>query len=157
MKKYSIISFFATLLVAVAIFALQYPPCPLAADECSSLYRRYAHVPGIEAAYVKDYRINDTLTVDATLLHATDSATWTMLWEDFDIPYPIRKPNTTPEKKSIVFRFNKKGHTARDMNTEFLYNDFMAASRQDQTITILHITNKSQAEACIDFMTNTAF
>lgn len=45
-------------------------------DEVSEYYTRYAGTPGINAAFVKDYRINDTLLLDVTVLEVTDSAVW---------------------------------------------------------------------------------
>ena len=53
--------------------------------EVSDLYLRYAEDPGVEASYVKGFRINDTLAIDATLLHATDSANWERLLNDFHL------------------------------------------------------------------------
>ncbi len=53
--------------------------------KCSEVYRRYAHVPGVEAVFVKGFPINDTLGVDVTLLRATDSAGWAYLMEAFHI------------------------------------------------------------------------
>ena len=54
--------------------------------KCSEVYRRYAHVEGVEAAFVKGFPINDTVAVDVTLLHATDSAGWAYMMEAFNIP-----------------------------------------------------------------------
>lgn len=74
------------LLLAVAIPLLTaYWPRILQPRQCSPLYQRYYNVPGIEASYVKGFRINDTLAIDATLLHATDSASWERLLNDFHL------------------------------------------------------------------------
>ena len=54
--------------------------------EPSDLYRRYEHADGISAAFIKDYRVSDAITLDVTLLQATDSAGWQQLTEDFEIP-----------------------------------------------------------------------
>lgn len=45
-------------------------------NEVSEYYTRYAGADGINAAFVKDYRINDTLLLDVTVLEVTDSAVW---------------------------------------------------------------------------------
>ena len=39
-------------------------------EECSEVYRRYEGLEGIDAAYIKNYRVNDTLTLPVTLLCA---------------------------------------------------------------------------------------
>ncbi|MCQ2296232.1 MAG: hypothetical protein MJZ45_02385 [Bacteroidales bacterium] len=54
-------------------------------DEVSEIYQKYAHTPGIDAAYVKGYRINDTLTLPITLLETKDTNIWEELCKDFGI------------------------------------------------------------------------
>ena len=54
-------------------------------EECSEVYRRYCDMEGIRASYVKDYRVNDTLTVGVTLLEAEDSAVWNELVKVFNV------------------------------------------------------------------------
>ena len=73
-------------LAVVAGFTLKHCQRTLPERKCSQVYQRYAHVEGIQAAYVKDYRINDTLTVAVTLLEATTDSGWAMLQEDFGLP-----------------------------------------------------------------------
>lgn len=53
--------------------------------KCSEVYKQYSKVEGVRATYVKNYRVNDTLTVGVTLLEATDSAGWDYLMEAFHI------------------------------------------------------------------------
>ena len=59
------------------------------APEVSALYMRYVDDPGVEASFAKDFRINDTLAIDATLLRAKDSAAWERLLEDFNLSKAI--------------------------------------------------------------------
>ena len=80
-------------LAVVAGFTLKHCQRTLPERKCSQVYQRYAHVEGIQAAYVKDYRINDTLTVAVTLLEATDSAGW---------EYLMKQLNITPEMQMVL-------------------------------------------------------
>ena len=57
-------------------------------DQCSDLYKQYVAVEGINATYIKDYKVNDTVFVDVTLLEATDSM-WHTLMKDFNIPTSV--------------------------------------------------------------------
>ena len=57
-------------------------------NEVSEIYARYEKVEGINVSFVKDYKVNDTVFVDITLLEATDSVGWVTLKKDFDIPNP---------------------------------------------------------------------
>ncbi len=54
--------------------------------QCSEVYKRYHKVEGVQATYVKNYPVNDTLTIGVTLLEATTDSGWAMLQEDFGLP-----------------------------------------------------------------------
>ena len=97
-----------------ALFAFRSCPRQLPESECSEVYRRYAHVEGVEAAFVKGFPINDTVAVDVTLLHAADSAGWVYLIDAFGLPTEVletvkesskfniwvwRSPKNEPEKE----------------------------------------------------------
>lgn len=58
---------------------------PLPASECSEAYRRYAGREGLDASFLKDYPVNDSVAVDVTLIRATDSASWYNLLGDFHV------------------------------------------------------------------------
>lgn len=53
--------------------------------QCSELYEKYAEVEGIRATFIKDYCVNDSVTVDVTVLEAKDSARWQQMLDDFNI------------------------------------------------------------------------
>ena len=73
------------LTVVGGVLAVRYLSGVVPYWRCSEVYRRYAHVEGVEAAFVKGFPINDTLGVDVTLLRATDSAGRAYLMEAFHI------------------------------------------------------------------------
>ena len=85
MKRSWILFIVGLILATVVPWGLKSLPRPLRDSECSPLYQRYYNVPGIEASYVKGFQVNDTLAIDATLLHATDSAGWERLLNDFHL------------------------------------------------------------------------
>ena len=70
-------------------------------SQCSELYRHYAAVDGIDATFIRDYPVNDTLLLDVTLLQAKDSADWERLVEDFGLTESVR---VIPDKPSIIVR-----------------------------------------------------
>ncbi len=76
------------LLAALLSAAAKMAPHELPAGRCGELYQRYAGRPGIEAAYLRDYRLNDSVSVAVTLFRATDSAAWQQLCSDFAIYLP---------------------------------------------------------------------
>ena len=101
MKKRRFWLVVTAIVAAEVLAAVVWRCCLFPEREVSDLYQRYCHVPGIEASYVKGFRINDTLAIDATLLHATDSASWERLVEDFGLMESVR---VIPDKPSIIVR-----------------------------------------------------
>ena len=85
MKKRPILCTALVLAALVAFLAVRYLPGVVRESQCGEVYHRYAHVSGVEASYVKDYPISDTLAVDVTILRAPDSAGWQYLIEAFHI------------------------------------------------------------------------
>ena len=55
-------------------------------NEVSDLYRHYADVENIDATFIKDFKVNDSVFIDVTLLEAKDSAGWVILKRDFSVP-----------------------------------------------------------------------
>jgi len=73
------------LLVVGGLCTLRLCRGPLLESRCGEVYHRYAHKEGVEAAYVRGFPINDTISVDVTLLRALDSAGWDYLMGAFHI------------------------------------------------------------------------
>ena len=65
------------LLAVVALAVYRCHTVPL--GQCSEVYRRYCDTPGIQASFIKDKQINDTLHLDMTLFKADDSAAFAAL------------------------------------------------------------------------------
>ena len=51
-------------------------------EECSAIFLRYKDNDHIKTAFIKDFPINDSITVDVTTLQATDSVGWATLVKD---------------------------------------------------------------------------
>ena len=146
MKRSWIITIlFCLLLLGVGVTVILLPQT-VPYSQCSEVYQRYAAVDGIDATFIRDYQVNDTLAIDATLLHATDSASWERLLNDFQTPNSFTEK---PTSKAALFRFAKKGQIKPIIDTNMLNNDFFVFSQAEKRITIFHITNEDQIELCI--------
>ncbi|MBQ3949298.1 MAG: hypothetical protein II661_02385 [Bacteroidales bacterium] len=55
-------------------------------SELSEVYNRYKDRSDLRVAFVKDYRIDDSTTVDVTTLTAKDSASWESLMREMNKP-----------------------------------------------------------------------
>ena len=78
------ITILAFLIVVLGGIAYRHWPRAVPWEECSTLYRQYAHADGIEATFIHNYKVNDTLSIDITLLQATDSAGWDLMCSSFN-------------------------------------------------------------------------
>ena len=156
MKRHWIFQIVCILLAIIIPWMIKSLPTPLLDKDCSPLYQRYADDPGVEASFVKGFRISDTLTIDATLLRAKDSAGWERLREDFEVT-PTSKDDSTSHKKSLITRLNKKGETKPIIDTVLLNNDLLYFNIEQKNIAILHITDTLQLDACFDYMIDDTF
>ena len=76
------------LLIVLGTLTVKLWPRTVPFDQCSEIYKKYANVEKVKASFIKDFKVNDTVFVDVTLLEATDSMGWATLKKDFEIPNP---------------------------------------------------------------------
>lgn len=133
------------LLIVVGTLCVKLWPRTVPFEQCSEIYQKYAHTPGIDAAFVKDYRINDTVTIDATVLEATTDSAWAMLQNDFNVPIiPDEYKELLDNSKSISLRLAPKNNPKAPMDSILLNNDMITISRKMQTIQVFHVTSALQ-------------
>ena len=102
MKRRAIITLLIVCLAVVLGYVWRRYAHTVPLAECSEVYRRYADTPGINAAYIRDYRVNDTVTFNATLLEvATDSA-WNELCHIFNIPISFAEEKAIKEERDAL-------------------------------------------------------
>lgn len=139
------IIFLAIVLVALAV---RLWPRTVPFDQCSDVYKRYAAVDGVDATFIKDYKVNDTVFVDVTLLEATDSAGWTTLKKDFEVPNP--SPNVQQfidNGEDLIYVKLIPKSTTTDTLLNSYPNNVLAISHLNRTLTVFHIKNKEELNA----------
>ncbi len=143
------IIFLAIVLVALAV---RLWPRTVPFDRCSDVYKRYAAVDGVVATFIKDYKVNDTVFVDVTLLEATDSMGWTTLKKDFEVPDP------SPDFQQFIdsgedligVKIIPKSSASDTILTPYP-NDVLAISRLNRTLTVFHTKNEDEAHTVIHY------
>lgn len=146
MKKSNVI----TVIVCICILCgtLWVVRCPRTVPfaQCSAVYQKYADVDGIDATFIKDYRVNDRVTVDVTLLEAKDSAGWDLLKRDFEVPEldSIARQLISNEKDKISIRVIAKTDVS-----DSLRHDVLATSRYFHTLSIFHSNSEEEISAII--------
>ncbi len=165
------IIFLAIVLVALAV---RLWPRTVPFDQCSEVYKRYAVVDGVDATFIKDYKVNDTVFVDVTLLEAKDSVSWTTLKKDFEVPDPspdfqqridrgkdliytkktpkvtvadsLKKSHPNVSSKS---REDDSLHSSQGAENVTYGNDWLAISHLNHIIIVFHTKNNDEVHAVI--------
>ena len=146
MKRKVIIPLVVFLAILGIGAAITYRPHTVPWEECSEVYRRYATTDGIRASYIKDYRVNDTITLNVTLLEATTDSAWNNLCKAFHST-PTESDNKTIEKGRdilvlcIGFAFEE---------TSMADNDIAVSSLRDRYICIFHDLDDTFKEHILD-------
>lgn len=119
-------------------------------NEVSEIYARYEKVEGINVSFVKDYKVNDTVFVDITLLEATDSVGWVTLKKDFDIPNPSPDfQQRIDTGKNLIYTKKAPKSTITDTSQNSYPNDWLAISHLNHIIIVFHTQNDDEAHAVI--------
>lgn len=121
-------------------------------NEVSPLYEHYAAIAGIDATFIKDFRVNDSVFIDVTLLEAKDSANWAMLKRDFAVPELDSKIcQHIYNKKELIFSQPLTlSHYPINIPSDTIIFDELAISYYSHTLTIFHAKNEKEIlELCI--------
>ena len=132
--------------VTVSAIVLRVPrTVPL--EECSEVYKRYHKVEGVRATYVKNYPVNDTLTIGVTLLEATDSAGWEYLLQAFNIPQEMIEVEEIDVWTWKAFKNHPEeayNLTVNDRQVEQSDLEIVSISMKNQDICVFHTQNEQE-------------
>ena len=114
----------------------------------SPLFERYEHSDGIAASYIHNYPVNDTLTLDVTLLEATTDSAWQALCADFALSDIVE--NIEQTAPNIVFLRQVSRHNY----TQVVLGDSpdaecLAISCDSKTLAIFHTHNMKELRAVV--------
>ena len=121
--------------------------------EVSELYARYADVEGIEASFIKDYKVNDSVFVDVTVLEATNTDSWDMIAKKLNVPPPTVIPD---EYKELFAQSNSFGSFVVNKNsvdpshTGSFIQDVYIFSREKMVISVFHDCYYMQTTAILN-------
>ena len=154
-KGYIVMSIVVVLLCVVLcrLWPRTVPPA-----ECSEVYKRYSEVEGIRASYLKDYRVNDTLTVGVTLLEAETDSGWVYLVSKFNIPLElVEMANGNPEidiwtGQALKGRPEVLCNVAEldEKDARELELEIVTISMQMRAICVFHTRNIEEIDAVFD-------
>lgn len=151
-KKWLITVLLGFLIMGVGAWVLSWPRT-VPFSQCSEVYQKYAGNPGIDASFVKNFRINDTLNVDVTVLKATDSVGWATMLSDFNIPTPppVFMQRISNGEDVIFCKFILEEDSTLDSSSTSKTKAIIAPSRISHTFTIFEITEQSHIRAIFEY------
>lgn len=127
--------------IALSVWLLLHPR-PLPYDLCGDIFLRYKDTPGIKAAFIKDYPLNDTTTIDVAMLQAQDSATWV---DNLKQLHKIGKEEEFNPQK-ISFKILPYSESPTDTCTKIMVVSYSV----DLTIGVFYMKNKQQFDAIFE-------
>lgn len=71
-------------------------------SQTSDIYKQYASSVNIQATFIKDMTINDSVAVDVTLLEARDSAGWERLKNEFGVAQFLLADNEDRYARRVI-------------------------------------------------------
>ena len=140
------------LLIVLGALAVKLWPRTVPFEQCSEVYKKYAGADGVDASFLKDYRINDTAFVDVTVLEALSDTGWAVLQEQFHLPILDEKALQSTKGHNPIFvkLVSKSGYPAECGSD---YERVLASSYQSEYICVFHAKNKNE----VDVIQNHAF
>lgn len=120
--------------------------------EVSDLYTHYENVDGVAASFIKDYKVNDTVFVDVTLLETKDTALWDSMCKDFGIALFSMYTKEYKALMSIEHSFDHRlikdaVMTGRD---SVIIKDLIVFSHLKMSMCIFHNVSDTQYDAIIN-------
>jgi hypothetical protein len=144
MKNKLILPAILAVVVLGGTLTLRLFPRTLSADQCSDLYRKYANTDGINASFINNKHINDSIFVDMTILQAVSDSGWALLLRDFNLSEP---PQDVIDFVGPDFMFAwsapKKDYSL-PTDSIAIDNDEITCAWALRIITVFHITSEQQ-------------
>ena len=116
----------------------------------SDLYRHYEHADGIAASYIHNFPVNDTLTLDVTLLEATTDSAWQALCADFAIS-DIVETIEDIDPHAIFSRQVNRHDYAQIVRGDSPDAEILAISYDSKTLSIFHTSNAAEKHAVFHY------
>ena len=136
------------LLAVAGVLVYKYWPRTLPPEQCSEVYRHYCNRSDLNVAFVKDYRIGDSITVDVTTITAKDSIGWEALMTEMNI-YDEQKESMRKAlsrgRGFVISHYCEKGRPETVCGLDIPNIDLVVISPVDREFYIFNVTSKEQA------------
>ncbi len=140
------------LLIVLGALAVKLWPRTVPFEQCSEVYKKYAGIDSVIATFIKNYKVNDSVVVSATLLETSDTCMWEKMCEDMHIPSITKIPDEFKELffSEKTFEYIIEKESSFDGRKDTYLKNLYVYSRKDMTICIFHSLTEEQYDAIID-------
>lgn len=150
MKRFWTMALLLCLLAAGAVVAWRHWPRTVPLEQCSEVYRRYADDGHVAATFLRNFRVNDSVEVDVTLLEARDDEGWDILHKDFKIKPLPPEVESIINKESVNMWYAPRKNYKLPKDSIPINNDILVLSYGKRSLAIFSITENLQIEAIIN-------
>ena len=148
MKNWRLKFLVVSVACVLAVVAVKYLPALLCGGGESEVYHRYEHRDDLKVGFVKDYRIDDSTTVDVTTLTAYDSASWESLLREMNVNELtiVKQRKAVEEGNAIVSEYYcAKNHPEKRVSLKECMNfDLVIYSYFEKTIYVFNAKTQEQ-------------
>ncbi len=152
MKNWKLKFLVVSVACVLAVVAVKYLPALLCGGGESEVYHRYEHRDDLKVGFVKDYRIDDSTTVDVTTLTAKDSAGWEALLREMnrsEVAIEYERNYANEGHYVLSYYCCEIGHPENMIPYKEGQSWMVFFNPSEKTIYIFHILNSKQKKALI--------
>lgn len=149
MRKHRLIATVLLLAAVLATVLCALWPRSVPLEECSEAYRSHAGSSHIASAYLKDFRVDDTVRVGVTVLEALDSAGWAQLLLDYAVPSLPPEAESLMTENQVNIRYVAREDTSLPETGPHTGIDLLVFSYAKLTLSIFHIESETQINAIL--------
>ena len=148
-RRYWLIVSAISLVVALVTLVVIKAPRTVPLEQCSEVYRRYHDTPGIQASFIRNKRINDTVAVDMTMLVADDSLAFVNLLKiwNFSDEFVADLMSSATDENTRFVKLLPIGHPElpKDRDT-LMNNEIVTLFPVRRTVAVFHPKTENEQD-----------
>lgn len=148
-RKTWLLTLALSLLAVLAAAVWRCWPRTVPLEQCSEVYQRYHDTPGIQASFIRNKKINDTVAVDMTMLVADDSLAFVNLLKiwNFSDEFVADLMSSATDENTRFVKLLPIGHPElpKDRDT-LMNNEIVTLFPVRRTVAVFHPKTENEQD-----------